>query len=107
MIGRSNSALSETRRMVFWNVDRAPNKGRNCFGCTSREAGQSRVPAPPHMISGTILPAISTSNLVVVAIPRDKIANAIFDRRVRLETDVAHQIAYVRIGFHDVARLHR
>ncbi len=27
----------------------------NCFGMVSREAGQTRVPAPPHMITGMIL----------------------------------------------------
>ena len=27
----------------------------NCFGIFSREAGQTRVPAPPHMITGIIL----------------------------------------------------
>ena len=32
----------------------SPNSGKNCFGRTSREAGQSRVPAPPHMIRGMI-----------------------------------------------------
>src|SRR4051794_14879258 len=52
--GRSNNAASETRKSVSWNVDRGPNNGRNCFGCTSRDAGHSRVPAPPHMISGII-----------------------------------------------------
>jgi len=51
-IGRSNSSASDTRRIVFWNVERIPNNGKNCFGRTSREAGHSRVPAPPHMISG-------------------------------------------------------
>jgi hypothetical protein len=39
---------------VPWNVERAPNSGRNCFGRTSREAGHSRVPAPPHMMRGII-----------------------------------------------------
>jgi hypothetical protein len=27
----------------------------NCFGMVSREAGQTRVPAPPHMMTGIIL----------------------------------------------------
>src|SRR5262245_12528955 len=40
--------------MVSWNVDNGPNSGRNCFGRFSREAGHSRVPAPPHMMRGTI-----------------------------------------------------
>jgi hypothetical protein len=54
-IGRWNSVASETRSNVSWNVERGPNSGRNCFGRTSRDAGHSRVPAPPHMISGTML----------------------------------------------------
>jgi hypothetical protein len=45
---------SETRVSVSWKVERAPNNGRNCFGRPSREAGHSRVPAPPHMIRGMI-----------------------------------------------------
>jgi hypothetical protein len=50
----SNSPASDTRSMVAWNVERLPNSDRNCFGRTSREAGHSRVAAPPHMISGMI-----------------------------------------------------
>jgi hypothetical protein len=61
-IGRSNNFASETRFSVSWNVDRAPNNGRNCFGRTSLEAGQSRVPAPPHMISGIIRLSIDVPN---------------------------------------------
>src|SRR4051794_16473858 len=106
-IGRSNSVGSDTRTSVFWKVERAPNNGKNCLGCTSREAGQSRVPAPPHMISGTIRLSIGPSDLVVAAIPRDKIANAVLDGCLRLETDISHQIADIRVGFHDVTRLHR
>ncbi|CEG07360.1 hypothetical protein BN961_00749 [Afipia felis] len=53
-IGRSNSVPSPTRVSVSWNVERPPNNDRNCFGRFSRDAGQSRVPAPPHMINGTI-----------------------------------------------------
>jgi hypothetical protein len=26
----------------------------NCFGRVSRDSGQTRVPAPPHMITGNI-----------------------------------------------------
>src|SRR5258706_15329546 len=106
-IGRSNSAVSETRSSVFWNVDRAPNNGRNCFGWTAREAGHSRVPAPPHMISGTIRLSIGPSNPVVVAIPRDKIANAILNRSLGPEADVPHQIADISEGFQHVPGLHR
>ena len=53
-IGRSNSAGSDTLSSVSWKVERAPNNCRNCFGWTSRDAGHSLVPAPPHMISGII-----------------------------------------------------
>src|SRR5439155_17179177 len=105
-IGRSNSALSETRESVSWNVERAPNSGRNCFGCTSREAGHSRVPVPPHMISGIIRRSIGASNLVVVAIPGDKIANAILDRRLGLEARVAHQVRDIGEGVSHVSGLH-
>jgi hypothetical protein len=51
-IGRPNGC--DTRRIVSWNVDSGPNSGRNCLGRPSRDAGHSRVPAPPHMIKGTI-----------------------------------------------------
>ena len=63
MIGRANSAGSETRMSVSWKVERAPNSGRNCFGRTSREAGHSRVPAPPHMIRGMIRSVIDAQIL--------------------------------------------
>src|SRR5882672_7981229 len=105
--GRSNSAASDTRNSVSWKVERAPNKGRNCLGWTSREAGHSRVPAPPHMISGIIRVAIGASNLVVVAIPGDEIANAILDGGLRPEADVAHEIADIGEGFNNVSGLHR
>src|SRR5215217_3690308 len=72
-MGRSNSVGSDTRMIVFWNVERAPNSGKNCFGCTSRDAGHSRVPAPPHMMSGTILPSIDASTLCgCVAKPNER-----------------------------------
>src|SRR5579864_5613345 len=106
-MGRSNSPASDTRESVFWNVERAPNSGRNCLGWTSREAGHSRVPAPPHMISGMIRLSIGASNLVVVAIPRDKIANAVLDRGLRRKAGIAHQIADIGEGLHHVSGLHR
>src|SRR6266851_5888643 len=105
-IGRSNSVASDTRRTVFWNVERAPNKGRNCLGWTSREAGHSRVPAPPHMINGIIRLSIGASKLVVAAIPRDKTANAILNGCLRSESDIAHHIADIGKGFHYVSRLY-
>src|ERR1700749_1136557 len=106
-IGRGNSAGSETRMSVFWKVERGPNSDRNCFGRTSREAGHSRVPAPPHMISGTIRLSIGASNLVVVAIPRDKTTNTILDGGVGPKADVAHQIPDIGKGLRDISRLHR
>src|SRR6202165_877237 len=106
-IGRSNSVPSDTRKSVFWNVERAPNKGRNCLGWTSRQAGHSRVPAPPHMIGGIIRPSISASNLVVVAVPRDKATNTILNGGLGPEADVAHQITDIGEGLHDVSGLHR
>src|SRR5580700_10260864 len=110
-IGRSNNAASETRNSVSWNVERGPNKERNCFGRPSRDAGHSRVPAPPHMISGMIRLSIETSNLrrqaVVVAIPRRESANAVLDRSLRSKSDIAYQIIDIGEGLHDVARLHR
>src|SRR5471032_355299 len=106
-IGRSNSVASDTRRSVSWNVERTPNNGKNCLGWTSREAGQSRVPAPPHMISGTIRPSIGASNFVVVAVPCDETANTLFDGGLWPEADVAHQIADIGKGLRDVSGLHR
>src|ERR1700712_2998100 len=104
-IGRSNSDASHTRSSVSWNVERAPNSDRNCFGRLSREAGHNRVPAPPHMINGMIRLAIGSSNLVVIAIPRDEIAQARLDRRFRPETHVPHQITDVGESFNDVSGL--
>ena len=106
-IGRSNNAASDTRLSVSWNVERAPNNGRNCFGRTSRDAGHSRVPAPPHMISGTIRLSIGTSNFVMVAIPCDKAANTILNGCLGPKADVARQIPDIGEGFGYVSRLHR
>src|SRR6185295_8694203 len=104
-IGRSNSAASDTRTSVSWNVERVPNSGRNCFGCTSREAGHSLVPAPPHMIRGIIRPFIGASSFVVVAIPGDKITDAVLDRCLGLETRIAHEIADIGEGISYVSGL--
>src|SRR5258706_10252344 len=103
--GRSNRAASDTRRIVSWNVERAPNNGRNCLGWTSREAGHSRVPAPPHMMSGIIRRVIGASNPVVVAIPGDKFAKPVLDRRLRPEAGVAHQFGDIGEGRRHVAGL--
>ena len=40
--------------IAIWNVDCAPISGMNCFGSDSRDSGHTRVPAPPHMITGKI-----------------------------------------------------
>src|SRR5579862_3777594 len=104
-MGRSNSAASDTRTRVSWKVERTPNSGRNCFGRTSRDSGHSRVPAPPHMIRGMIRLSIRASNLVMVAIPRDKIRNAVLDGGLRPEADVAHQVIDIGEGFRHVAGL--
>ena len=50
------------------------------------------------MISGIIRPFIGASNPVVVAIPGDKIANALLDRGLRPEAGVAHQIVDIGEG---------
>src|SRR5882757_7571767 len=52
-IGRPNSG-AEKRSRVSWNVERVPKNLMNCLGRPSRDAGQSRVPAPPHMTNGKI-----------------------------------------------------
>src|SRR5271166_1284431 len=59
MIGSSKIARSPTRVTIDWKVDRSPISGMNCFGRLSRDSGQTRVPEPPHMITGWIL-AIET-----------------------------------------------
>src|SRR4051812_21513485 len=111
-IGRSNSEASDTRSSVSWKVDRVPNSGRNCLGRTSREAGHSRVPAPPHMIRGIIL--WDTCELlkrglyaVIISIPFDKATQAIRQRRRGREADVALQGRNVGTRLEDVASLHR
>src|SRR5262249_36604645 len=53
-IGRANKSGCEMRASTCWNVDPCPTRGTNCLGMVSRETGHSRVPAPPHMITGTI-----------------------------------------------------
>ena len=54
-VGLANTASSATRRTVAWKVEVAGStSGVNCFGMLSREAGHSRVPDPPHRITGRI-----------------------------------------------------
>ena len=52
-IGASNASLA-TRSAVSWNVERGPTSAMNCLGMVSRDSGHTRVPAPPHMITGWI-----------------------------------------------------
>jgi len=40
------------RRRVAWNMLTSPKERANCFGKARRDAGHSRVPDPPHMITG-------------------------------------------------------
>ncbi len=45
------------RLAVTWKLDRSSSSGMNCFGMLSRDAGHSRVPEPPHMMTGRIFSA--------------------------------------------------
>src|SRR5271165_906302 len=54
-IAGSKIARSETTATIDWKVDRSPMSGMNCLGRLSRDSGQTRVPEPPHMITGWIL----------------------------------------------------
>src|SRR3954471_14860971 len=107
MTGRSNKSASETRTSVSWNVERAPNSDRNCLGWTSREAGHSRVPAPPHMIRGIIRRVIGVSNPVKITVPGNKVGKPALDRGLRPETGVAHQFSDIGKRLHHVSGLHR
>src|SRR5262245_51001921 len=60
-IGRANRSGSEMRASTCWKVDSGPTRETNCFGMLSRETGHRRVPAPPHMITGTIRAGIRGS----------------------------------------------
>src|SRR4051812_15264060 len=106
-IGRSNNAASDTRFKVSWNVERVPNSGRNCLGCTSREAGHSLVPAPPHITRGIIRRFIDASSFVV---SRRREKNRECRLRLALcpglETRIAQQISNVREDNSYVAGLH-
>jgi len=51
------------RASTWWNVDPCPTSGTNCLGTLSRETGHSRVPAPPHMITGMIKAAALIATL--------------------------------------------
>src|SRR5215475_15010522 len=65
-IGLPNNSGSEMRPSTCWNVDPSPTRETNCFGMLSRETGHSRVPAPPHMITGTIFVAMNVLGYLTV-----------------------------------------
>ena len=48
-------ARSVMRSIVADSVEVPPSSGRSGFGRWSRDSGHSRVPAPPHMITGMII----------------------------------------------------
>src|SRR5271170_1056272 len=60
MIGASKIG-SATRRIDSWKVERLPIRAMNCLGIVSRDSGQTRVPAPPHMMTGCICFVIAAS----------------------------------------------
>src|SRR3569833_1023341 len=100
-IGRSYREGPETRSSVSWKVERVPNRRRNCLGRTSRDAGHSRVPAPPHMIRGMIRLVIN-SDPMVIAVPLREARDAVLARRCGVEADVALEIGDVGIGRFDI-----
>ena len=53
--GGSKIRASPTSSTIDWKVDRSPISGMNCLGRLSRDSGQTRVPEPPHMMTGWIL----------------------------------------------------
>src|SRR5262250_715472 len=58
MMGRANNSGSEIRAITCWKVESGPIRRTNCFGMLSRETGHSRVPAPPHMMTGIMVAAM-------------------------------------------------
>ena len=52
-VGLAKTAPSATRSRLAWKVEVCASTSRaNCLGMLSREAGHSRVPVPPHRITG-------------------------------------------------------
>ena len=45
---------------VSWRSVWSPVTGNNCLGKVWRDTGQSRVPAPPHRITGQIIATVIT-----------------------------------------------
>ena len=62
--------------ITIWNVDCSPTSGMNCFGRLSREAGHTRVPEPPHMMTGRIfmdtLSVVRTYAALVASLDRSR-----------------------------------
>ena len=55
-------ATASWNRLLFnW----LPDKGKNCFGNPERDRGQSRVPEPPHKITGVILLMVLSFNALL------------------------------------------
>ena len=55
----SPNARRFSRSSVRWNGEAPPRIGTCCLAKSRRDTGQSRDPVPPHMIAGTIGPAVS------------------------------------------------
>ena len=51
-MGGANRPPAATRSNTCWKVVSGPNSGTKCFGIFSRDTGHSRVPAPPHRMTG-------------------------------------------------------
>ena len=67
-IGVSNTSSASVSAAV-WKVECKPMREMNCFGRLSRDAGQTRVPEPPHIMTGRIFTfscSILTKNRISV-----------------------------------------
>src|SRR5208337_273286 len=62
--GGSKIARSPTMPTIDWKVDWSPISGMNCLGRLSRDSGQTRVPEPPHIITGRIFVIASSGRLL-------------------------------------------
>ena len=54
-MGCTGPAASRARSAVSCSSVRPVTSGRNCLGSSWRDTGQSRLPAPPHRMTGTML----------------------------------------------------
>jgi len=52
MIGLRTAGCGDPVEATCWNVVELPISGTKCFGIFSRDTGHSRVPAPPHRMTG-------------------------------------------------------